>query len=115
METAKKQLYALRAVKLAHTLIWIFFVLCILGIPVYAHRGEFLISGVLFGFVLLECLVLLLNRFRCPLTDVAARYTYARQENFDIYLPQVIARYNKEIFGTLFLAGSLYALWIFIT
>ena len=114
MTISKKHLNALRAVKLAHTLIWIFFVLCILGIPFFGHLGQFLISGILFGFVLLECLVLMINRFRCPLTGIAARYTDARQDNFDIYLPLWLARYNKEIFGALFLAGSLYAVirWV---
>jgi len=114
METEREQAYALRAVKLAHTLIWLFFVACILGIPVFGHLGDFIVAGVLFCFVLLECLVLALNRLRCPLTDIAARHTDNRQDNFDIYLPLWVARYNKEIFGTLFLAGSLYALFRWI-
>lgn len=111
MEIAKKHLYTLKGVKLAHTLIWVFFVLCIIGIPVYGHLGNFLVAGILFCLVLLECLVLAFNRMRCPLTVVAARYTYSRQDNFDIYLPLRIARYNKEIFGTLFAVGSAYALF----
>ena len=115
MEIAEKHLYTLRAVKLAHTLIWVFFVLCIIGIPVYGHRDNFLVAGILFFLVLLECLVLAINRMRCPLTEVAARYTYSRQDNFDIYLPLWIARYNKEIFGTLFVAGSGYALFRWVT
>jgi len=111
LETAIKRLYTLRAIKLAHTLIWVFFVLCIIGIPAYGHRGDFLVAGILFCLVLLECLVLAFNRMRCPLTEVAARYTYSRQDNFDIYLPLGIARYNKEIFGALFVVGSGYALF----
>ncbi len=50
----------------------------------------------------IECLVLVFNRGRCPLTDVAGRYTSARSANFDIYLPVWLARYNKEIFGVVF-------------
>jgi hypothetical protein len=49
--------------------------------------------------------VLAVNRWRCPLTPIAARYTEDRRANFDIYLPEWLARYNKEIFGTLYLAG----------
>jgi hypothetical protein len=30
--------------------------------------------------------------------------------NFDIYLPRWMARYNKQIFGTLFVLGGLFAL-----
>ncbi len=61
--------------------------------------------------ILGECLVLGLNRGRCPLTDVAARYTDDRADNFDIYLPLWLARYNKIIFGFLFVAGELIVLW----
>jgi len=38
---------------------------------------------------------------------IAARYTDDRRANFDIYLPEWLARYNKEIFGPLYLAGVL--------
>ena len=43
---------------------------------------------------------------RCPLTDIAARYTTDRADNFDIYLPLLLARYNKQIFTAIFLAGE---------
>ena len=62
------------------------------------------------GFLLAEIAVLALNSMRCPLTAVAARYTDDRKANFDIYIPELIARYNKEIFGSLFIAGWVYAL-----
>jgi len=55
-----------------------------------------------------EVAVLVVNRMRCPLTGVAARYTGDRAENFDIYLPLWLAKYNKEIFGTLFALGIVY-------
>jgi len=44
------------------------------------------------------------------LTDLASRYTPARTDNFDIYLPLWLARRNKTIFGTLFAVGELFAL-----
>jgi hypothetical protein len=58
-----------------------------------------------------ECLVLAVNRGRCPLTNLAARYTDERAANFDIYLPEWLARHNKSIFGLLFVAGELVLLW----
>lgn len=65
-------------------------------------------SALLFiGIVSLEVVVLAFNGWRCPLTDVAARYTDDRRPNFDIYLPLWVARYNKEIFGPLFAGGVL--------
>jgi hypothetical protein len=62
------------------------------------------------GLVLLECLVLAVNRCRCPLTDLALRYAPEDSSNFDIYLPGLVARYNKQIFGTIFVLGGLFAL-----
>jgi len=49
-----------------------------------------------------------LNRWRCPLTAVAARYTDDRRANFDMYLPEWLARYNKQIFGPLYALGVAY-------
>lgn len=98
----------LTRIKLLHTAIWIFLVACIVGVPLAAARREFLWAAILTGIVLAECLVLALNQGRCPLTDVAGRYTESRSDNFDIYLPRWLARYNKAIFGTLFAAGELY-------
>ena len=56
--------------------------------------------------------MLLLNRWSCPLTAVAARYTPDRRANFDIFLPLWLARNNKLIFGTLFVCGLAYAGWL---
>jgi len=101
---------SLRAVKLVHTIAWAFFAGCILAIPVYTFRGELVAAAVLIAVVLVEVFIILANRWRCPLTDVAARYTEDRQDNFDIYLPLWLARYNKQVFGSLFFAGLLYTL-----
>lgn len=101
---------ALRAVKTAHTAIWTFFASCIVAIPVFAWRGQLAVAVVLIAVVSVEVLVLVFNRMRCPLTDIAARYTPDRRDNFDIYLPLWLARYNKHVFGTLFVAGLLVTL-----
>ena len=46
------------------------------------------------------------QRMRCPLTDLAARYTDDRRANFDIYLPLWLAANNKRIFGSVFVARA---------
>ena len=97
-------------IKLLHTAIWFFFAGCIVAIPVVGGRGHYMWAAVLTGFVLVECAVLAANRGRCPLTALAARHTEQRSANFDIYLPVWLARYNKAIFGTLFVAGGLFVL-----
>ena len=45
------------------------------------------------------------------MTDWAARFTQDRAANFDIYLPEWLARNNKVIFGTLFAVNELFVLW----
>lgn len=100
----------LASIKLLHTVIWLFFVSCIVGIPIAGALGEFRLSAALSALVLLECAILAVNRGRCPLTDIAGRYTDARQDNFDIYLPLWLARHNKVIFGTLFVLGEVFVL-----
>ena len=104
----------LRVIKLLHTAVWFFFVGCIVAIPFAGARHHFRWAAVLSGIVLFECAILALNRWRCPLTDLAGRYTDERADNFDIYLPLWLARHNKTIFGTLFAAGELFVvvLWL---
>jgi hypothetical protein len=97
-------------VRWAHTLVWLFFVGCIVGIPLASWQRRHTLAAWLIALVLLEVLILALNRWRCPLTDIAARYTDDRQDNFDIYLPLWLARHNKQIFGPLFLGACVFAL-----
>lgn len=105
---------ALVAVKLAHTIVWAFFVACIAAIPLAAWHGAFVVAAWLAAIVFVEVLVLALNRWRCPLTAVAARYTDDRRENFDIYLPLWLARHNQRVFGSLYVAGVVFAVarWV---
>jgi len=110
MEPAQIRLLKLTAVKILHTLVWTFVVACILAIPLAAVQRQFHWAVTFSGIVLIECLVLAVNRFRCPLTDLASRYTSERIENFDIFLPLWLARRNKLIFGTLFAAVEVFSL-----
>jgi hypothetical protein len=104
---------SLIAIKLLHTAVWLFFVGCILLIPIAAAFRKLIWVEVLTGFMFLECGVLAVNRGRCPLTDVASRYTDNRAPNFDIYLPEWLARNNKAVFGTLFIADLFFLTWRF--
>jgi hypothetical protein len=101
---------SLRIVKIVHTLVWALFAGCIVALPIVAWRQDIRAAMILIAIVGFEVLVLLLNRFRCPLTGIAARYTQDRRDNFDIYLPLWVARYNKQIFGSLYVAGIVYTL-----
>jgi hypothetical protein len=71
-------------IKTVHTVVWAFFAGCV---------------------VLVEVAILGFNGGQCPLTRVAGRYTDERRPNFDIFLPAWLARYNKVIFGVVYLVG----------
>lgn len=107
----------LTAIKLAHTIVWAFFVACILAIPHYTVKSEFGIATFFAAVVAVEVAILVLNRMRCPLTAIAARHTDDRRANFDIYLPEWLARNNKQIFGTLYVLAMLFLLmhWLLAT
>ncbi len=110
MQPPTERISVLVAIKLLHTAVWLFFAGCVVAIPLAAAQRQFVWASVLTGLILLECAVLAVNQCRCPLTDLAARHTEARAANFDIYLPLWLARNNKTIFGTLFVAGELFLL-----
>jgi|SRR5579863_395835 len=106
--------HKLKQIKLVHTTIWAFMAAAIVAVPWAARHFMFRLAAGLTSVILGECLVLALNGGRCPLTDIAARYTDERADNFDIYLPLWLARYNKRIFGFLFVAGEIILLWQWI-
>jgi hypothetical protein len=85
-------------------------VACIVAIYVFSSTDNFGWALAMITIVLGEVVALTVNGMRCPLTPIAARFTTDRRPNFDIYLPQWLARLNKEIFGTLYLGGVIYAL-----
>jgi hypothetical protein len=90
--------------------IWLFFAGCIVAIPCAGAWRQFRLVAILTGLVLVEFAILAMNWGRCPLTDLAGRYTDNRTDNFDIHLPLWLARRNKTIFGALFAIGELFAL-----
>ncbi len=108
--------HALSIIKIIHTLIWLFFVLVIFYILYSGIMNEVNIyTWIGIGLIVGEGLVLLLFKMFCPLTIWARKYSDSQKDNFDIYLPNWLARYNKEIFTTLFLLGVGMVLYRYIT
>ena len=95
----------LKAIKVVHTVVWALFAGCILAIPIASLYGDNLAALWLVAIVFGEVAVLAANKWRCPLTALAARYTTDRRANFDIYLPEWLAKHNKVIFGMIYLVG----------
>ena len=110
MRLESKKLAILIIIKTLHTAAWTGFVGCIVAVPIMAELNHFTAAAILSGVVLLECLILAVNRCRCPLTNLAAAFTEERSDNFDIYLPAWLARHNKVIFGSIFVAGEIFAI-----
>ena len=100
----------LALIKVLHTALWGLLAGCILALPIVALLHQFNWAAVITVVIVIECGVLALNGGRCPLTDWAARYTDERCDNFDIFLPNWLARYNKAICGTIFVANELIVL-----
>lgn len=94
------------AIKLIHTLIW--FVLA--GATLYIFYSGLLnrittYTWIAITMIIAEGFVLLLFKWACPLTVIARKYSDSDKDNFDIYLPNWLARHNKTIFTTIFLVG----------
>ena len=86
-------------IKIIHTIIWVFFnfVLFYLFYAVITHRIDHWVWLGL-GSFLMEGIVLLIYKNSCPLTVWARHYSHSTRDNFDIYLPNWLARYNKTIY-----------------
>jgi hypothetical protein len=100
----------LTAIKLLHTVIWAILAGSIVVLPLAGVLRRFRWAAILTGLVLLECGVLAVNGGRCPLSDLAQQFTADHADNFDIYLPNWLARHNKVFFGVLFVSGELVVL-----
>jgi hypothetical protein len=93
----------LNIIKAIHTLIWVFFnaVIFYLYYSVITNRiNKWVWVGI--GLILLEGLVLLAFKKLCPVTLLARKYSDSKKDNFDIFLPNWLAKHNKLIYTTLF-------------
>lgn len=89
-------------IKLIHTAIWIFFNVVIFYL-LYAVLVNKIDKWVWIGLslIVLEGLVLLIFKNVCPVTIAARKYSDSTRDNFDIYLPEWLARYNKQIYTSI--------------
>ncbi len=99
-------------IKIIHTIIWVFFNV-VLFYMAYAVIVDKIDKFVWIGIALIvgEGLVLLVFKKMCPLTIMARKYSQSTKDNFDIYLPNWLARNNKLIYTIFFIiivCGILY-------
>ncbi len=108
MQPASKLLF----IKVVHTLIWIFFVGVIFYIVYSGVTDRVTVyTWIGIGLIIGEGLTLAIFRMFCPLTLVARKYSDSQKDNFDIFLPNWLAKHNKIIFTTIFIVGLILVLW----
>jgi hypothetical protein len=99
--TASSKLIIVKAI---HTIVWVFFniVIFYLLYAVIADKIDKWI-WICIGLIAFEGLILLLFKKMCPITLVARKYSDSTKDNFDIYLPNWLARHNKLIYSMIVL------------
>jgi hypothetical protein len=94
----------LKLIKIFHTAIWVFFniVIFYLLYAVIINKIDKWI-WICIGLILLEGITLIIFKSICPVTLLARKYSDSTSDNFDIYLPNWLAKYNKIIYTTIVL------------
>jgi Na+/glutamate symporter len=95
-----------------HTVVWAIFVFLI-GYILYSGIRNRIDWFTYFSItaVIVEGIVLLIFKWKCPMTVIARRYTDSQAVDFDIFLPKIIAKHNKAIFTTLFIIGVIIVIY----
>jgi len=92
----------LTIIKVVHTVVWVFFnvvIFYMLYAVIVNKLDTWLWVG--YGLFLLEGITLLVFKRYCPLTVMARKYSNSSKDNFDIYLPNWLARYTKPIYTSI--------------
>ena len=104
IKSSKKLLF----IKIFHTIIWLIFVLMICFIIYSGICNRINIFTYIFIIaVAIEGIILLIFKWKCPMTVIARKYTDDQEINFDIFLPKIIAKHNKIIFSILYIIGII--------
>jgi hypothetical protein len=115
-ESAVINAYQLKRIKIIHTAIWVFFniLLAYIFYAVLTNNITIWVWLALLCFVV-EGIVLLIFKKFCPLTILARRYSDSQKDNFDIYLPNWLAKYNKLIYTSLLMIAVLILTYRLVT
>jgi hypothetical protein len=95
-------------IKFVHTLIFVFFSVCI-GIVIFSSASGLIswLTWTAFVLVLIEAAVFLGNGYRCPLTDYAEKMGATNGSVADIFLPPWFAKRLPVIAGSIFIVASV--------
>jgi NhaP-type Na+/H+ or K+/H+ antiporter len=106
----------LTLIKTIHSLIWVFFN-CVIFYLLYAVLSNKIDKWVwiCLGIIVFEGLILLVFKAVCPITLVARKYSDSQKDNFDIFLPNWLAKYNKHIYTTILLIALVILIYRLVT
>ncbi len=99
MMTAYTKLTIIKAI---HTAIWLFF-----NVVIFYFLYAVLVAKIdirmwiCVTLIALEGLTLALFKNICPITIAARRFSDSSKDNFDIFLPNWLARHNKTIYSAI--------------
>lgn len=92
----------LTIIKIVHTAIWLFFnvVIFYMAYAVISNKIDKWV-WICLGFIILEGVTLVIFKKMCPVTLLARNYSTSTKHNFDIFLPEWLAKYNKLIYTSI--------------
>jgi hypothetical protein len=67
------------------------------------------------SLIILEVIILIVFKKICPVTLIARKYSDSQKSNFDIYLPNWLAKYNKEIYTVIVLIAVVILIYRLLT
>ena len=102
----------LTIIKTAHTVIWAVLVGLIFYIVYSGITGKItLLTWIAIASIVFEGIILAIFKLYCPLTVWARKYSDSTRDNFDIYLPNWLARHNKLIFTSIYIFGVILVIY----
>jgi hypothetical protein len=102
----------LTLIKIVHTLVWTFFniVIFYMFYAVIVNKIDaWLWIG--YGLISLEVVTLIIFRCSCPITNIARRYSISSKDNFDIYLPNWLAKNTVVIYTSILIVVTVIAVY----
>jgi len=87
-------------IKILHTVIWVFYNVVIFYLLYAVIVGKIdQWVWICLGLIALEGIILIIFNKICPVTLIARKYSDSTRDNFDIYLPNWLAKNNKLIYS----------------
>ena len=99
-------------IKLLHGFLFFLIGFCTIYVLVAAAIDQIiLLTWLAFGVVVVELLALMINSWRCPLTDWAEQHGAEVGSVADLFLPKWLSDHLFTIFGIVFFLACLLLLW----